>query len=327
MSTFPKVANIQIGDNVYDIKDNLDRAKFSVEKNRTLDADNTLLLNKASLADAITEKGVTTSTSDSLMTMAENITKIKLGDSPAIGVLESIVCETDDVANSVWYNYPIVYRSSRGAYYTSYSDGSGGFKYELTNGNVDKKDAVIVTRFFKDPTVVVSGSYGSSAPIQVLFFNALIPVLVYFSGELTNIRIKINGGDKILIPFPSSETLTVNDFYLKCEISMTSDTQCSLKFSLSAPDEDGKPTEWITLTTEYLVVSEVSSELYISMIGTDIKWYAAGKLFDGNINSNDSGDWFFKRYGNYINETCIAVKDENNIFKVVLGASSQYPMN
>ena len=70
MSIFPKVANIQVGDNVYDIKDNLDRAKYNVEKQRTLQADNTLILNKAALADVITEKGVTTDASDTLMQMA-----------------------------------------------------------------------------------------------------------------------------------------------------------------------------------------------------------------------------------------------------------------
>ena len=320
MSNFPKVANIQIGDNVYDIKDNLDRAKFNVEKNRTLDADNKLILNKALLADAITEKGVTTDASDSLMTMAENITKIKLGDSPAIGVLESIVCKDDDVANSVWYNYPLVYRSSRGAYYTKYSDGSGGFKYELTNGNADKKDAVIVTRFFLNR----GASTGNFIP--VIFFNALLPVLVGFNNDITNISIKIDGGNFIKVQFPTSETLTVYDFYLKCEISTTSGTQCSLKFSLSAPDEDGKPTTWSVLTTEFVNISNTSPDLYISMIGADIKWYTEGKLTSGRINSTDGGDWWFKRYGNYIDETCIAVKDSNDIFNVVLGASSLYPM-
>lgn len=320
MSNFPKVANIQIGDNVYDIKDNLDRAKFNVEKNRTLDADNKLILNKALLADTITEKGVTTDASDSLMTMAENITKIKLGDSPAIGVLESIVCETDDVANSVWYNYPLVYRSSRGKYYTKYETGSGGFKYELTNGNVDKKDAVIVTRFF------LNRGASTSNFIPVIFFNALLPVLVGFNNDLTNLSIKIDGGDFIKVPFPTSDKLTIYDFYLKCEVSVTSDTQCSLKFSLSAPDEDGKPTTWSVLTTEFVNISSTSPDLYISMIGADIKWYAAGKLTSNNINSTDGGDWWFKRYGNYINETCIAIKDSNDIFNVVLGASSLYPM-
>lgn len=325
MITFPKVANIQIGDNVYDIKDNLDRAKFNVEKNRTLEADNTLILNKASLADAITEKGVTTNASDSLMTMAENITNIELSDRPAIGVLESIACETVKVANSIWYNYPLVYRSDRGEYYTSYSDGSGGFKYELTNGNVDKKDAVIVTRFYKDPSI-------DDSFIPVIFFNALLPVLVgfnntMFSSDLSNISIKIDGGDFIDVPFPTSKNLTVNDFYLKCEISTTSNTQCSLKFSLSAPDVDGKPTTWSVLTTETVNVSTVSPDLYISMLGADIKWSAAGKLTDQYINSTNSGDWRLKRYGNYIDETCIAVKDSNDIFNVVLGASSLYPMD
>lgn len=324
MSNFPKVANIQIGDNVYDVKDNLDRAKFNVEKNRTLDADNNLILNKASLANTITEKGVTTNASDSLMTMAENITNIKLGDSPAIGVLSSIACKTDNVANSVWYNYPLVYRSSRGEYYTSYSDGSGGFKYELTNGNVAKKDAVIVTRFYKDPDT-------TNNFIPVIFFNALLPVLVGFnngrySNDLTNISIKIDGGNFIKVPFPTSETLTVNDFYIKCEISTLSATQCSLKFSLSAPDEDGKATTWSVLTTEPVTISDTSPDLHISMIGTDIKWYAEGKLIDNNINSDSSGDLWHKRYGNYIDETCIAVKDSNDIFNVVLGASSLYPM-
>ena len=319
MSSFPKVANIQIRDNVYDIKDNLDRAKYNTEKNRTLEADNKLILNKASLADAITEKGVTTNASDSLMTMADNITKIKLGDSPAIGVLESIACEDDNVANSVWYNYPLVYRSSRGAYYTDYKSGSGGFKYELTNGNANKKDAVIVTRFSKASNI--SGNF-----IPVIFFNALSPVLVGLYQDLTNIIIKIDGGDWIIVPFQSSETLTINDFYLKCEVSTTSATQCRLKFSLSAPDADGRATTWVDLTTEFVTVSTTSPDLYISMIGADIKWYAAGKLTDYHLNSNDAGDWWFKRYGNYIDETCIAVKNESDIFNVVLGASSLYPM-
>ena len=318
MSTFPKVANIQIRDNVYDIKDNLDRAKYNVEKQRTLEADNTLILNKASLADAITEKGVTTNASDSLMTMADNITKIKLGDSPAIGVLESIACKDDNVANSVWYGYPLVYRSNRGAYYTDYKSGSGGYKYELTNGNTNKKDAVIVTRFYKGNV--------SSNFIPIIFFNALLPILVGFNNDLTNISIKIDGGNFINVPFPASETLTVNDFYLKCEVSMASATQCKLKFSLSAPDADGRATTWVDLTTEFVNVSATSPDLYISMLGADVKWYAAGKLTDAYLNSNSSGDWWFKRYGNYIDETCIAVKNESDIFNVVLGASSLYPM-
>lgn len=321
MSNFPKVANIQIGDNVYDLKDNLDRAKFNVEKNRTLDADNKLILNKASLADAITDKGVTTDASDSLMTMAENITKIKLGDSPAIGILESIACKNDIISNSVWYNYPLVYRSNRGDYSTEYSTGSGGFKYELTNGNVNKKDAVIVTRLF------INKKYGADAFIPVIFFNALLPVLIGFNNNINNLSIKIDGGDFINIPFPTSETLTVDDFYLKCEISKTSDTQCSLKFSLSAPDEDGKPTTWSLLTTEFANISNTYQDLYISMLGADIKWYAEGKLTNRRINSTNGGDWWNKRYGNYINETCIAIKDSNDIFNVVLGASSLYPMS
>lgn len=321
MSNFPKVANIQVGDNVYDIKDNLDRAKYNVEKQRTLEADNTLILNKATLAEAITEKGVTTDASDTLMKMAENISMIQLGDSPAKGVLESIVCETDKVANSVWYNYPLVYRSSKGEYYTKYETGSGGFKYELTNGNADKKDAVIVTRFF------LNRGANTSNFIPVIFFNALLPVLVGFNNDITNLSIKINGGNFIKIPFPTSETLTIYDFYLKCEISKASNTQCSLKFSLSAPDEDGKPTTWSVLTTEFVTISNTSQDLYISMIGADIKWYTEGKLISDRINSTDGGDWWFKRYGNYINETCIAIKDSNDIFNVVLGASSLYPMN
>lgn len=319
MSAFPKVANIQIGDNVYDIKDNLDRAKFDIEKNRTLDSDNNLILNKASLADTITEKGVTTNASDSLMTMAENITKIKLGDSPAIGILSSIACKNEKVTNSVWYGYPSVYRSNNGDPGTTYGTGSGGFKYELTNGNANKKDAVIVTRFYKNIEF-------SSFFIPVIFFNALLPVLVGFNKNLTNLSIKIDGGDFINIPFQASETLTVNDFYLKCEISTTSATQCSLKFSLSAPDEDGKATTWSVLTTEFVTISDTSPDLYISMLGADIKWYAAGKLIDSNIDSTSGGYWDFKRYGNYIDETCIAVKDSNDIFNVVLGASSLYPM-
>lgn len=320
MSTFPKVANLQIGDNVYDIKDNLDRAKYNVEKQRTLEADNTLILNKATLAEAITEKGVTTDASDTLMKMAENISMIQLGDSPAKGILESIACKDDNVANSVWYGYPLVYRSNRGSYYTDYNSGSGGYKYELTNGNTNKKDAVIVTRFYKASNI-------SSDFIHIIFFNALLPVLVGFNNDLTNISIKIDGGSFIKVPFPASETLTVNDFYIKCEVSMTSSTQCRLKFSLSAPDADGMATTWVDLTTESVTVSANSPDLYISMIGADIKWYAAGKLTDADLNSSNSGNWLDKRYGNYINETCIAVKDENDIFKVVLGASSLYPMD
>ena len=61
MSIFPKVATLQIRDNVYDIKDNLDKAKYDIERQKTLESDNILLLNKALLAEAITNKGITTS--------------------------------------------------------------------------------------------------------------------------------------------------------------------------------------------------------------------------------------------------------------------------
>lgn len=330
MSTFPKVANIQVGDNVYDIKDNLDRAKYNVEKRRTLEADNTLILNKAALADVITKKGVTTDTSDSLMQMANNIDMIPLGDNPAKGKLEAILSSSSAIANSFWYEYPLVFRSNGGEYYTYFGNSVGGYKYELTNGNPNKKAAVAITRFFKNPEVYPGSDASGRGPdgqVQIIFFNALVPVFVSFYKGTTNISIKIDGGDIIDILFPASETLTVNDFYLKCEVSMTSETQCRLDFSLSAPDTDGRPTEWITLTSEYIVVSEVSPDLYISMVGVDVSWYAAGKLIDKYLNSNSSGDVEFKRYGNYLNETAIAVKDDNDIFRVVLGATSQYPMD
>lgn len=329
MSNFPKVANLQIGDNVYDIKDNLDRAKYNVEKQRTLEADNTLILNKALLAEAITEKGVTTNASDTLMKMSENISIIPFGDSPAKGILKSILCEDEGVARSVWYNYPIVYRSSRGKNTTTYRNGSGGYKYELTNGNENKKDSIVVTRFFKDSTVVptTSSSSATGGQVPIIFFNALVPVNIAFFDGITNISIKIDGGNIINIPFPSNETLTVNDFYIKCEVSMVSDTQCKLEFSLSAPDEDGRPTEWIALPTQYVNVSEASTDLYISMVGAGGEWESSNKLMYKKLNSTDSGDWWFKRYGNYISETCIVVKDDNDIFKVVLGSSTQYPMD
>lgn len=329
MSNFPKVANLQIGDNVYDIKDNLDRAKYNVEKQRTLEADNTLILNKALLAEAITEKGVTTNASDTLMKMSENISIIPFGDSPAKGVLNSILCEDEEVARSVWYNYPIVYRSSRGASSINYRNGSGGYEYELTNGNENKKDAIVITRFFKDSTVVPtsSTSNGSAGQTPIIFFNALVPVNISFFKGITNISIMIDGGERIDVPFPSNETLTVNDFYIKCEVSMTSDTQCKLEFSLSAPDEDGRPTEWVSLPTQYVNVSEASTDLYISMIGAGEEWISSNKLIAKRLNCVDSGDWWFKRYGNYLSETCIVVKDDNDIFKVVLGASTQYPMD
>lgn len=328
MSNFPKVANLQIGDNVYDIKDNLDRAKYNVEKQRTLESDNTLILNKALLAEAITEKGVTTDASDTLMKMSENISMIPFGDKPAKGLLKSILCEDGAVANSVWYNYPIVYRSSGGKNITRISGGSGGYRYELTNGNENKKDSVVVTRFFKHQTVNSnSTSEAIGGQIPIIFFNALVPVYIAFFKGITNISIMINGRERIDIPFPSNETLTVNDFYIKCEVSMTSDTQCKLEFSLSAPDEDGRPTEWIALPTQYVNVFEASTDLYISMVGVGVEWYVSAKILNDPLNSTDAGDWWFKRYGNYISETCIAVKDDNDIFKVVLGASTQYPMD
>ena len=328
MSNFPKVANLQIGDNVYDIKDNLDRAKYNAEKQRTLEADNTLILNKALLAEAITEKGVTTNASDTLMKMSENISMIPFGDSPAKGLLKSILCEDGAVANSVWYNYPIVYRSSGGKHTTRINKGSGGYRYELTNGNENKKDAIVVTRFFKHQTVAPNmGSDATGGQIPIIFFNALVPVYIAFFNDITNISIMIDGGERIDIPFPSNETLTVNDFYIKCEVSMTSDTQYKLDFSLSAPDEDGKPTEWIALQKLYVNVSEASTNLYISMVGVGEEWYVSNKVLNNPLNSTDAGDWWFKRYGNYISETCIAVKDNNDIFKVVLGSSTQYPMD
>lgn len=330
MSNFPKVANLQIGDNVYDIKDNLDRVKYDVEKQRTLEADNTLILNKALLAEAITEKGVTTNASDTLMKMSENISIISFGDSPAKGILKSILCQDEDVAKSVWYNYPIVYRSSRGRNYTDYGNGSGGYEYELTNGNVNKKDAIVVTRFFKDSTVksgLSSTGNAVNGQIPIIFFNALVPVNIAFYKGIENISIMIDGGKIIDVPFPSNEILTVNDFYIKCKVSMTSDKQCKLEFSLSAPDEDGIPTEWIELTTQFVNVSEASKDLYISMVGAGEEWESSNKLITKSLNSLGSGDWWFKRYGNYISETCIVVKDDNDIFKVVLGASTQYPMD
>lgn len=328
MSNFPKVANLQIGDNVYDIKDNLDRAKYNVEKQRTLEADNTLILNKALLAEAITEKGITTDASDTLMKMSENISMIPFGDKPAKGILKSILCEDGAVANSVWYNYPIVYRSSGGKHTTRISSGSGGYKYELTNGNENKKDTVVVTRFFKHQTVKSNPTNEAvGGQIPIIFFNALVPVFVSFYKSVEDISIKIDGGEKIDIPFPSNETLTVNDFYIKCEVSIISNTQCKLEFSLSAPDEDGRPTEWVELLTQSVNLSEASTDLYISMVGVGEEWYVSNKVIDNILNSTDGGDWEFKRYGNYISETCIAVKDDNDIFKVVLGSSTQYPMD
>lgn len=313
MSNFPKVANIQIGDNVYDIKDNLDRAKFNVEKNRTLDADNKLILNKALLADAITEKGVATDASDSLMTMAENISKIKLGDNPAKGVLKNITSKDNNMLSTARYGYPWVGRTRTNSD-IYYDDGSGGFKYVGENTNLS--DTIFITRFndinaehYKHP---------------VLFCKSILPV--HFEVDSNYLYYKINGESRSSINLANTITNTT-DFYLKVDIRST-DTEniYSCNLYISDTDVDGNPVNFILFNTSQHTVSNISNILEIDLLGAEVQYYVDGVLISRSF--KDAGRNYNRiYYSNYLKETCAAVKDENGIYKVVLGASTLYPMD
>lgn len=320
MSVFPKVATLQIRDNVYDIKDNLDKAKYDIERQKTLESDNILLLNKALLAEAITNKGITTEPSDSLMQMAENIQELNLGDRPAKGILTAITAFNIDVALSAAYNYPWTSRTYKGATHTNYSQGSAGYEYELLNGNPDLKDTVVITR--------LRNNIELADDIPVLFFNSIFPIhTVLIQSDL---HFRINGGSDIVVPFPTTETFTIADFYIKYEIKKQSGNIYTVTISLSEPDIDGNITDFDVLHIETLEVTNKSTDLYLSMLGAAVKWYVADVLVTDDINSSNAyGDngLLQARYENYIRETCLVVKDDNDIYKVVLGSSSEYPMN
>lgn len=319
MSTFPKVANIQVGDNIYDIKDNLDRAKYNVEKQRTLEADNTLILNKAALADVITEKGVTTDASDTLMQMAENISKLELGDSPALAELYTLLASHATVLKSCVYNYPWVSRMNNTVDRFSIG-GTGGWAYERANDNPEYRDVVAVTRL-RNFTADISGPNNKYKPI--LYMRGLITISAMLN--YGNLLFKFNGGDVVTVPFPTTDTFTDKDFYIKIEVNNLGSNMCKVTVSLSEPDADGKYTTFNVIHTETVQVNSFNKALYISMLGvpSDNSSYYVSTDIDVHNSGVETEE---VRYQNYLRETCVAMKDENGIYKVVLGASSIYPM-
>lgn len=320
MSIFPKVTNIQVGDNIYDIKDNLDRAKYNVEKQRTLEADNILILNKAALADVLTEKGVTTEASDTLAQIAENITKLDLGDSPALAELYTLLSASPEVLSSYAYNYPWVSRTNSGAYYLKVSSGSGGYAYERGNGNPERRDVVAVTRLRN----LTEEAGGSTENIPIMFVKGLIIVHAMLSDN--NLLFKFNGGSLVTVPFPTTDTFTNKDFYMKIEINNLGSKMCKATVSLSEPDADGRYTTFNVIHTETIQVNSFIPVLYISMLGAPAT--NKNNLVSDSLNTySQFGNYgsLEVRYQNYIRETCIAMKDENGIYKVIMGSSTLYP--
>lgn len=320
MVTFPKVATIQVNDNKYVIKDTINQAKVEAEKAETLRLDNILINNKALLADVLTEKGVTTEASDTLAQIAENITKLDLGDSPALAELYTLLSASPEVLRSFAYSFPWVSRTNFGAQYLVPSSGTGGYAYERGNGNPEYRDVVAVTRLRN----FTEEAGGSTTDIPIMFVKGLIVVHVVLSDN--NLLFKFNSGSLVTVPFPTTDTFTNKDFYMKIEINNLGSNMCKATVSLSEPDADGRYTTFNVIHTETVQVSSFNRALYISMLG--VPAVGSSTLASSSLNTRSQfGDYgtLEVRYQNYLRETCVAMKDENGIYKVVMGSSTLYP--
>lgn len=320
MITFPKVATIHVNDNKYVIKDTINKAKFEAEKAETLRLDNILINNKALLAEVLTEKGVTTEASDTLAQIAENITKLDLGDSPALAELYTLLSESPEVLRSYAYNFPWVSRTNSGSYYLHASSGSGGYAYERGNGNPEYRDVVAVTRLRN----FTEKAGGSTENIPIMFVKGLITFHAMLSNN--NLLFKFNGGDLVTVSFPTTDTFTNKDFYMKIEVNNLGSMMCKATVSLSEPDADGRYTTFNVIHTETVQVNSLQRALYISMLGAPA--VSSGTLVSDSFNTYSQFGAYGTlevRYQNYIRETCVAMKDENGIYKVIMGSSTLYP--
>lgn len=320
MVTFPKVATIQVNDNKYVIKDTINQAKVEAEKAETLRLDNILINNKALLAEVLTEKGVTTEASDTLAQIAENITKLDLGDSPALAELYTLLSASKEVLRSFAYNFPWVSRTNFGAQYLTPSSGTGGYAYERGNGNPEYRDVVAVTRLRN----FTAEAGGSTKDIPIMFVKGLITFHAVLSDN--NLLFKFNSGNLVTVPFPTTDTFTNKDFYMKIEVNNLGSMMCKATVSLSEPDADGRYTTFNVIHTETVEVSSLQRALYISMLG--VPAIGSSTLASSSLNTYSSfGDYgtLEVRYQNYLRETCVAMKDENGIYKVIMGSSTLYP--
>lgn len=320
MITFPKVATIQVNDNKYVIKDTINKAKLEAEKAETLRLDNILINNKALLAEVITEKGVTTEASDTLAQIAENITKLDLGDSPALAELYTLLSAAPEVLRSYAYNFPWVSRTNSGSYYLNASSGSGGYAYERGNVNPKYRDVVAVTRLRN----FTEEAGGSTENIPIMFVKGLITFHAMLSNN--NLLFKFNGGDLVTVPFPTTDTFTNKDFYMKIEVNNLGSNMCKVTVSLSEPDADGRYTTFNVIHTETVQVNSFQRDLYISMLGAPA--VSSGTLVSDSLNTYSKFGTYGTlevRYQNYLRETCVAMKDENDIYKVIMGSSTLYP--
>ena len=316
MSDFPKVANLKVSDDIYDLHDNIGRTKLSLEKSKTESNDALLVRNKTILAEAITNRGVTTYPEDTLMTFAENISLLRAGDAPAVGAMSAITCQNSDADRGFRYNYPWVWHP-RGAYYTVYSDGSGGYQYEGDNSEL--KDSIFVTRFKYSVT--------KYDVIPVIFCIGYFPVYITYRKSNGNIKlfIYVNGSEAGNYVFPTDDFLNSTDFYLKVENNKSGENIYICKVSVGGVDEDGNVTTYKLLHTSSVEISSPLTKINLSMLGVEIQYYVAGYTANINGYKGQLGSGPFE-FGNYIKETCVVQPDDNGIYKVVLGASSVYPM-
>ena len=317
--SFDKVATLKVNDTLYNIRDNYNRDRLTSEKSETNDYDDTLLRNKAALADSITNKGIEADYTDSLIQLADKISQISLGEKPALGNLTNIMSQNADTSESVVYTYPWVCRKGGGSYYTAYEDGTSGYAYYDAYGNADHLDTIAITRL-----KTINKVAGGSDYIPVLFIDSRIKVAVAIKrNDSNNIYTRINRGSVITNVFPAS--INIDDFYLKLEINKVDTNIYAVKHYIAGVDENENPDTFVLMNTEYVTEDAPSNCIYLSVLGAENFW--GDCQVDTGVNSTDSSSYYNSiLYENYIKETCACLKIDG-VYKVVLGASSLYPYN
>lgn len=310
MSEFPKVSNFQVNENFYDIKDNVNREELQTQKARTASSDAILQSNKVALAEAITNKGITTEATDSLITMAENITKMETGNKPAITPLVQYTSTVDNVFNNtVRYLYPWIHRLHTNKGILA-SNNTGGMEYNGENETL--KNLIFITRFHR---------YKAGNPVPVLFCSGLIDIDFQIGKRYSsnnNLKVKLNKNTDIEIVIDEYTINDVTDFYLKVE-QLIENTNVKVNIYTSSPNVDGKPENFVLKESRYITPESFSSNCILSVLGTDMRF--VDSVVNNEVGYPDKDGY----YGNYLPETCIVKEDDAGIYKVALGASSLYP--
>lgn len=313
--SFDKVANIKVNDTLYNIRDNYNRDRLTSEKSETNGYDDTLLRNKAALANSITNKGIEAEYTDSLIQLADKISQIPLGEKPALGNLTNVMSQNKETSKSTCYAYPWVFRKGGASYYTTYENGTSGYSYYDAYGNADHLDTIAITRL--KTITKVSGDC-----IPVIFIDSCIKVAVARkSDDDTHLYTRINGGTVKTESLPDG--IDIDDFYIKLDISKGANNMYTVKYYIAGVDENENPDTFVLMSTDYITEDAPSNCIYLSVLGAENFW--GGYQVDGGVNSTDSRHGLIL-YENYIKETCACLKI-NDIYKVVLGASSLYPYN